>query len=619
MKNHTKSRCQRGTSMVVSLIVTFVVGVMSIAFMSQASTMMNTAIHANERVSTAFLCDAGTNELMGNVWKAFKQSQSFNTFNAYNGASESTPKGAISGSIASIGRYSAAVTGWESYSGDPYLRKLTVRSVGWVDRNNNGVIDPGEPHTISDGAFILSMIRTPIFDKGYFINNQGWAEAQGSNSIVVNGDMHANGDITFPTPPVYVNGSVTAVYNPKLSPVNQGTISQPPAKMTQSAYSTNYSTNGRIRQSYNPSIHGAIGSTTFNQWKDYLYISQGGLDSDYRPYGSLLRDIAGTRSWTRDLRTDDATTSYIDGESPSEIPLPDLYDITYYQQLSSNFDNDALVLQKQKFLDGTNNPNYGSQAYLEVWNSSTNSYQRLSTDGNITGSAVVSGTETRPIRIYGPVTVTQDLVIKGYVSGQGTIYTGRNVHVVGSIRYVNPPDFRGSNLSNIKIQNEKADFLCLAAREAIVFGNSTNLSSTARNLMRPPNTKARYDEEGNLIAAFDGNQLDGFIRSNGTATMRRESVVLNTTINNMAETINEVSAVIYSNRIVGGDMSSSVSFNGALIAKDRGIVGFGSNLQWFINYDPRIRDVGQTLAVDVALVRSPALYRIGWQYRGFRT
>ena len=52
---------------------------------------------------------------------------------------------------------------------------------------------------------------------------------------------------------------------------------------------------------------------------------------------------------------------------------------------------------------------------------------------------VIVGTDAQPIQIDGPVVVEGDVIIKGVVSGQGTIYAGRNVHIVGDITYTDPP------------------------------------------------------------------------------------------------------------------------------------------------------------------------------------
>lgn len=52
---------------------------------------------------------------------------------------------------------------------------------------------------------------------------------------------------------------------------------------------------------------------------------------------------------------------------------------------------------------------------------------------------VLIGTSAAPIVIDGPVVTAGDVIIRGYVTGTGTLYAGRNVHIIGDIRYLDPP------------------------------------------------------------------------------------------------------------------------------------------------------------------------------------
>ena len=92
--------------------------------------------------------------------------------------------------------------------------------------------------------------------------------------------------------------------------------------------------------------------------------------------------------------------------------MPNLNDISYYETLSQ-----AYTDQTQTYADGTTNPNYGQGAYVQVWNSTTSKYVTVSTNGVVTGSTALIGSSAHPIIIHGPVTVTQDTVITGTVSG----------------------------------------------------------------------------------------------------------------------------------------------------------------------------------------------------------
>ena len=111
----------------------------------------------------------------------------------------------------------------------------------------------------------------------------------------------------------------------------------------------------------------------------------------------------------------------------------------------------------------------------------------MSTNGVVSGSSSLVGSAAHPILIHGPVTFTQDAVIKGNISGQGTIYAGRNVHLVGSLIYQNPPNFEGSNETTISNNNEKADMVALCANGSVIMGDTSQFNQGyPLQFMEPP-------------------------------------------------------------------------------------------------------------------------------------
>lgn len=88
------------------------------------------------------------------------------------------------------------------------------------------------------------------------------------------------------------------------------------------------------------------------------------------------------------------------------------------------------------------------------------------------GALVLIGTESQPIEINGPVIIPSDVITRGYVKGQGTIYSGRNIHIVGDIKYKNPPSW--NNKSTSGSDNKNKDLLGLMAKGNIVLGNYTD-------------------------------------------------------------------------------------------------------------------------------------------------
>ena len=97
------------------------------------------------------------------------------------------------------------------------------------------------------------------------------------------------------------------------------------------------------------------------------------------------------------------------------------------------------------------------------------------------GSIVLIGTQSNPIEINGPVIIPSDVIIRGYVKGQGTIYSGRNIHIVGDIKYVNPPSW--SNRSTENTDNKNKDMVGLMAKGNIVLGDYTSWASDLYNIM----------------------------------------------------------------------------------------------------------------------------------------
>ncbi|MHC4389709.1 MAG: hypothetical protein ACYS22_00150 [Planctomycetota bacterium] len=96
----------------------------------------------------------------------------------------------------------------------------------------------------------------------------------------------------------------------------------------------------------------------------------------------------------------------------------------------------------------------------------------------VEGNLVLIGTEDDPIRIDGSLFVSGDVVVRGYVEGQGQIYAGRNLFVAGDVRYKNPPRTEEDGKTPDEVAREEvvaglADELRLAANGNVVIGNYT--------------------------------------------------------------------------------------------------------------------------------------------------
>lgn len=602
--------------MVPVLGVLILLSLAAASFVSSSSSALKVAQRQAQEIQTTHIAEAGVQSLLRNLWRNFKSTQSFTDMEtACAGASTGSPRASLSGTLPNVGAYAASVVAFSQPGTDTYTRFVTIRAVGWIDRNGNGSLDAGEGRKTVDVQAKFALQRSQVFDYTYFVNNYGWMDGFHQNDLIINGDCRANGNFNFLNGLPTVNGSVYASSNDKLTPQASGLLNTSPVKWSNSTYSGQAASNARMRQVYNSAAHGSRGSAQYEEWRDFVFDTEAGIQGD-RTYGSILGDSTGLRSWERQTEGSTATYTTIDTRPTDEIIMPDLSDLNRYTAISSTW-----VDSKTVFGDGSANPNAGQGAWVQVWDSTLNSgaggYRRLDTNGVVTGSAALIGTSTRPIKIHGPVTFTQDVVIKGTVEGQGTVYTGRNIHILGSITYKNGPDFRGSNPTAIDNANEKKDLIGLAARGSVIMGNTTQFTASyPLQYMTPPFTKGRYDDNGNWIPPFNANEVDS------TGKKRYQSVFSDSYINSISESVNTIDAVLYTNFVGGGNIGTGgggVTFNGSIISKDEAMVVFSLPMRQ--NYDNRIRErsSNQKPLIDIVLPRSPVMLRSTWQDRGFGT
>lgn len=598
----SKFNKKRGNALIT---ITLLLGFMVLSggsYLNRSVQEVKNARRQSLELQTTQACESGVQALLLSYWRPFKVSQNFTAMDAaLNGASIASPQGATSSALPGQGYYSAAVISYTQV--DSYTRQIVVRCTGFIDTNNNQKLDSTEPFKLVDVTATFALARSKVFDYSYFINNFGWMDGFGANDLIVNGDMRANGNFSFTNGTPTVNGTVVACPNDKLIPAVNGSIIGQAVKQSDSNYISSVAANTRARRGYDSSYMGDKNSATYKDWRDWDFESSASIVNQAVD-GATLSDVSGTKSWDT---SNGFNTSVLDPTPTQEVIMPDLDDITRYQTMSQNY-----VDLKQTYVDGTANPNYNTGAYLKYWNGTA--YVTATTNGIVSGSVAVIGDSTHPILIHGPVTINQDCVIKGQVSGQGTIYTGRNVHIVGSIKYQTPPNFTGTNLAATKAQNEKADMLGLAARGSIIMGDTSTFGGYPLNYMTPPFTHSRLDDNGNTIAAYNANAVDS------TGFKKYQSVFGDTYIHSVSSGVNQIDAVMYTNLVGGGDLGTSgggCTINGSIISKDEAMVLW--SLPMKMNYDGRIKELSLSKQplIDIALPRSPQLTRNAWQDRGF--
>lgn len=636
-----RRKTRRGNALITTFGLLTILSIAGVSYIDYSTQSVRDSRANTQEVQATALAEAGTQAVLLSLWKPFKQEQLFDTMEAAcAGATPMNPRATVTGTLPGAGAYAAGVIGFSSPGGDQWRRTVIIRTVGWVDRDNDLVRDAGEPAMTADVTANFELARSGVFDYTYFINNYGWMDGFQPSWLLINGDMRANGNFDFLNGSGTINGSLIAANNTKLSPPATGLVNQAPLKQSTADYRNTVNNAGtphrtRMRQAYDPAIHGAVGTAQFEQWRDLVFMSDAQIQNN-RLFGAAIQDSRGTQGWQRTTLGATPVMDMLDSRPSEEIVMPDLSDLNRYIELSNDYQNDRAL-----WTDGTANPNFMgnsgsasptlpsgapnpnySGAFLDVWQDPDGSgplpgaYVRLTTDGVFNGSALLIGTAANPIRIHGPVTFTQDVAIKGVIQGQGTIYTGRNTHIIGSLRYANPPDFTGTNMQTIENRNEKRDFLGIAARGSVIMGNPVTFANPyPLKYMTPPFTKGRFDEAGNWIPPFDAMQIDG------TGRRRFQSVIPDNVINANAEGVNQVDAILYTNFVGGGNVGTSgggMTLNGTLIARDEAIVTWSLPIR--MNYDTRIRERGPTRRplIDLNLPRSPAMLRSAWQDRGFR-
>ena len=603
-----RSRTRQGNALMTMFLIMMLLGVGASTYVSAATQTYQTAYRQSLETQTTPLCEAASQSLQLSLWTPFKDNQNFTGMDAAcTGATISHPLGTLSGTIPGSGNYSAGVISYTVVNS--YTRSVIIRCVGWLDQNGNGQLDPNEPCKTVDISATYTLQRSQVFDYTYFINNYGWMDGFGPNDLIVNGDMRSNGDFTFSNGSPTVNGSIYAAQNQQLVPPAAGIVNQPPVKMDNGTYASRNAANTRARQSYNASTMGSYGSANWQSWNSSIFDTNGQIINN-TVSGAAIGDSTGIKSWTETSLNLNPPMTVLDTTPTQQVVMPDLSNISYYESMSQSY-----VDTKQTYGDGTANPLYNQGAYVQVWNNGTGAYQTVSTNGVVTGSASLIGSSAHPILIHGPVTFTQDAVVKGNISGQGTVYTGRNVHLVGSLIYQNPPNFQGNNATTISNQNEKADMVALCANGSVIMGDTSQFDySYPLQFMMPPFTHARYDDNGNLIPAYNAMNTDG------TGKHLYQSVLGDSYIHSVASAINQIDAIVYTNFVGGGDIGTGgagLNFNGTIISKDEAMVVW--SLPMYMNYDGRIKEraLSNSPLIDLQLPRSPALLVSTWQDRGF--
>ena len=435
-----------------------------------------------------------------------------------------------------------------------------------------------------------------VFDHAYFINNYGWLWGAG---ITVNGSVRSNGNFSLKNP--VLNGDAFAAENAPLKAT--GLIDGTSRQKAVSWYNTHAPEQAR------PGNPSAVSEDT---------------------NGNGVLDPSEDKNGNGVLDTYEFEDGY-DGTSESNpnlacVDMPYLGDLESYRELARSKGGTVSI---------------GGVTVID---------QVLGDQPSEGKHVALIGTKQDPIVIDGPVVVDGDVVIKGYITGQGTIYAGRNVHVIDDLQYVNPPSWPKpmKDPAAVLKHNATADMVGFAAKGSVILGDYTKQSwkTTTKSYQKPPFTQSYvvdpsdasigyvtgYDESGDPVfdgdyTAYDGgrkaknapNEIkDGkdvvaYTEGTPNSQMRRfyESSFSDAFIHSLATNdVQWADGVFYTNHLVSGKVGR-FTVNGALVSRDEAMIYSGSI---DMNHDLRIKDGGYEF-LDIYLPTTPTHTVLYWNER----
>lgn len=241
-----------------------------------------------------------------------------------------------------------------------------------------------------------------------------------------------------------------------------------------------------------------------------------------------------------------------------------------------------------------------SKTVSAVWGDGSGENAGIGT--NDTGCLILSGTAANPINLNGIVVATGDIYIKGYYTGQGTLYAGRNIYIIGNLVAVNPPTWPKPDNSpqTTANANKTKDFLGLCAKGSMFFGDYSTLDTS---LLKEPHTASHATDASDAslgyvsyysggIPYFDGDytQVDGnglALRSDGSARHFFEPMISDAAMSALGvqSWIGWFDAVLYANHLIAGDFDSNTVLNGGFVCRDEAVKRHGNLV---LNWDIRL-------------------------------
>ncbi len=441
---------ENGIALLMALMVVLILLALGVVYVLISQTGIKRTALDESYVSSLSIAEAGAERA---IWKIKDEWVNYNRVWTTGFGSEQEPTKIKDGNI-EVGSYYVSIEnlGRSIGYGGTLTRKLKITSTG--RKGKVGQIGIGS--AVRGVEVIAELIGggavpfiSDVFDYAYFLNNWGWWYYGGGNvgqvpREWVRGDMRSNGKFDF----------------------------RPVWWFTQA-----------------PRVDG------------HVYANLG-IDEhfDSPPYHSHLRGAAGTCDDGDHIEpdSDDHWSNFTlpgageivypgdhHGQLPYQHPnagkghMPNLQDPQYYRDLATGtlkaYFPDVVTIYGI-YGDGETYDPPGPQPEKTV------------------KSIILWGKPDAPIELNGNVYVEGDVIIKGYVTGQGAIYAGRNIYIADSIIYKNPPTLlddtaivgyfpatvnenkspSDSEIEAWQTANAGKDILTMAARESIVLGDYTH-------------------------------------------------------------------------------------------------------------------------------------------------
>lgn len=219
------------------------------------------------------------------------------------------------------------------------------------------------------------------------------------------------------------------------------------------------------------------------------------------------------------------------------------------------------------------------------------------------GCLVLIGTAADPINLDGVVVAQKDIYIKGYFTGIGTLYAGRNIYLMDDIIAVNEPTWPhpDSNPVATAESNRTKDFLGLCAKGSMIFGDHHQID---HDMIKAPFTQDHASDASdqalgyvtghyaNYKPFFDGDytQPDGDgteLRTDGSLRHFYEPILGDADYLALGvdSWVGHFDCVLYANHLIAGEFDPNAIINGAFICRDEAVKRHG-NLA--MNWDARL-------------------------------